>query len=172
MIVRRLSIPFAVLMVLTCASIAFFIFFGQDFPPTMAVRFNANGEPVVWMDRVKFIVLGSFLSFMLPTFVATAVGVLPRVLPLSFLSVPNRAYWLAPERQNSALDALMWFGLWLGSLIQAFLMAVNIGLAKANAVTPPVLHGMWFTAAVALFFAALVLWVLSLRRAFALPPSC
>ncbi|TAK17692.1 MAG: hypothetical protein EPO35_02600 [Acidobacteria bacterium] len=169
---RRLSIPLAVLMVLTCASIAFFIFFGRDFPPTMAVRFNASGEPVVWMDRVKFIVLASFLSFMLPTFVAAAVGVLPRVFPVSFLNLPNKAYWLAPERQNAALDALMWLGLWLGSLIQAFLIAVNVGLARANALTPPVTDGVWFTAAVAAFFVGLVLWGVSLRRAFALPPSC
>jgi hypothetical protein len=166
---RRLSIPLAILMLLTCGSIAFFIFFGQDFPPHMAVRFNLDGQPVEWMDRVKFIVLASFVSFMLPTFAAAMVGVLPRVVPISILNMPNKAYWLAQERRPEALDAWTWFGLWLGCLLQGFLMVINIGIARANAVTPPVLGGAWLLMPPVLFFAGLLAWGLSVRRAFALP---
>ena len=129
---RRLSIPLAVLVVLTCASIAFFVFFGPDFPPTMAVHFGIGGHANGEMDRVQFIVLGSFLSFMLPAFIAAMVGVLPRVLPVSMLSLPNKEYWLAPERREQTLDGLLWLGLWLGCLVQAFLMIVNIGIYRAN----------------------------------------
>ena len=129
---RRLSIPLAVLVVLTCGSIAFFIFFGQDFPPVMAVHFGIGGRANGYMDRVKFIVLSSFLSFMLPTFIATMVGVLPRVLPLSMLSLPNKAYRLAPERREQTLDGLLWIGLWLGCLVQTVLIAVNVAIYRAN----------------------------------------
>jgi hypothetical protein len=166
---RPLAIPLAILMLLTCGSIAFFIFFGQDFPPRMAVRFNFEGHPVDWMDRVKFIVLASFVSFMLPTFVAAMVGVLPRVLPISILNMPNKAYWLALERRQTALDAWTWLGLWLGCLLQAFLMAINIGIARANAVTPPSLDGLWLLMPTALFFTGVLAWGLSVRRAFAVP---
>ena len=115
---RRLSIPLAILVVLTCASIAFFIFFGQDFPPTMVVHLGIGGADH-HVDRVKFIVLGSFLALMLPTSIATLVGVLPRVL-------------LARGRRAATFDALLWFGLWIGSVIQVVLMAVNIAIYRAN----------------------------------------
>lgn len=169
---RRLSIPLAILVVLTCASIAFFIFYGQDFPPTMAVRFSLDGQPVEWMDRVKFIVLASFVSFMLPTFAATLVGVLPRVLPVSVLNMPNKTYWLAAERKGAALDAWMWFGLWLGCLLQSLLIVTNVGIARANAAAPPTLSAAWLVLPVGLFLAGVLAWALSIRRAFSLPGSC
>jgi len=112
---RRLSIPLAIFLILTSASIAFFIFYGQDFPPTMLVGLGASAWHV---DRVKFIVLGSFLSLMLPTFVITVVGVLPRVL--------------ASGRRAASLDNMLWAGLWLGCLVQALLVAVNIAIYRAN----------------------------------------
>ena len=115
---RRLSIPLAILVVLTCASIAFFIFFGQDFPPTMAVPLGTGGADH-HIDRVKFIVLGSFLSFMLPVSIVAAVGVLPRIL-------------LARSRSAAQFDTLLWYGLWLGCAVQTVLMAVNVAIYRAN----------------------------------------
>ena len=111
---RRLSIPLALFAVLTSASIAFFIYFGRDFPPRMAVPFTGDG----YMDRVKFIVLGSFASFMLPTAIVALVGVLPRVL--------------APQRDAAKYDTLLWGGLWLACLVQVVLMAMNIAIYRAN----------------------------------------
>ena len=115
---RRLSIPLAILLLLTCGSIAFFIFFGQDFPPTMILSLGVGGSDR-HIDRVKFIVLGSFLSLMLPTFITTVVGVLPRVL-------------LARGRPAATFDALLWFGLWLGAAVQVLLLAVYIAIYRAN----------------------------------------
>ena len=116
---RRLSIPLALFALLTSASIAFFIYFGRDSPPHMAVTCTMNGVAKTYMDRVKFIVLGSFVSFMLPTFIVAVVGVLPRVLP-------------SPERRAARLDTLLWAGLWLGCLVQVLLMTINILIYRAN----------------------------------------
>lgn len=115
---RPLFPPLAILMLLTCGSIAFFIFFGQDFPPTMILHLGLAG-PDRQVDRVKFIVLGSFLSLMLPWFIATMVGVLPRVL-------------LARGRPAATFDTLLWLGLWLGAGVQVLLIAVNIAIYRAN----------------------------------------
>jgi hypothetical protein len=70
------------------------------------------------MDRVKFIVLGSFVSFMLPTAIVAIVGVLPRVL--------------APAKRAATLDTLLWGSLWLGCAVQVLLMAANIAIYRAN----------------------------------------
>ena len=168
---RRLSIPVALLAVMTCASIAFFIFFGRDFPPSMAVHFGIGGRPDRYVDRVKFIVLGSFLSLMLPTLIATLVGVLPRVLPTSMLNLPNKNYWMAAERREHALNVMLWFGLWLACLVQAFLMVVNVGIYRANLTQPPALGAMGalvFVPGLALV-SAIVFWGVALARAFAMP---
>lgn len=114
---RRLSLPFAIYVVLTCASIAFFIFYGKEFPPAMALPFglgNADGH----MDRVKFIVLGSFVSLMVPTLIVALVGVLPRVL--------------SGEGRRDAQDLKLWAGLWLACLAQALLIAFFVSIYRAN----------------------------------------
>ena len=114
---RRLSIPFAIYVLLTCASIAFFIFYGKDFPPSMALPLglgNADGN----MDRVKFIVLGSFVSLMVPTLIVALVGVLPRVL--------------GGEGRRDAQDRLLWSGLWLACLAQVFLVTFFVSIYRAN----------------------------------------
>jgi hypothetical protein len=169
---RRVAVPVLLLLALTCASIAFFVFYGPDFPPTMAVHFGAGvgGKANGFMDRVKFIVLGSFLSFMLPAFIAVVVGVLPRVVPWRTLNLPNKAYWAeTPERREHALKSLLWFGLWLACLVQAFLIGINVSLMQANQVDPPALP-MWGVVPLAVLFTVGTLgWAWGLIRAFTMP---
>ncbi len=113
---RPISVPLAIYVLLTCASIAFFIFYGKEFPPTMAMPFGLGTDGA--MDRVKFIVLGSFVSLMVPTLIVTLVGVLPRVL--------------RGERRREAQDSMLWYGLWLACLSQVFLITFFVWIYRAN----------------------------------------
>ena len=165
----RVSLPLAVLLVLTCGALAFFIYYGQWFPPTLAVRFTLAGVPYGWMDRLKFIVIGSSLSFMLPTFVVACLGVMPRVLPIRMVTLPHRDYWLAPERREATLNRLLYFALWLGCLVQAFLLSLWIMIRHANPPGAPARSLDGHTALVAVFVLALVTFVAVVSRAFAKP---
>lgn len=168
---RRLSIPFALYVLLTCAAIAFFISFGKEFPPRMALHFTSGGIADGYIDRVKFIVLGSFLSLMLPTFIVAMIGVLPRILPASALMVPNKAYWAAPERRVEALDTMLWFALCLACLMQVFLLLISIGIYRSNLSQPPAFGAsaffVWLPAVVLAVGVARLIVVLF--RAFNIP---
>jgi hypothetical protein len=166
----RLSLPLALFLILTSWSLAYFIYYGQWFPPRMAVHFNLVGQPDVWMDRLKFIVIASSTSFMVPPFVVALVGVMPRVLPIGMVSLPDREYWLAPERREVTLGRLMYFALWLGCLVQAFLIAINVTIARANPQVgspSPFLRNALPVAAA--FGGALLIWVVMLSRSFSKP---
>lgn len=131
---NRIAPPLALFALLTCGVFAFFIFYGKSLPPTMAVKFNQAGAPVEMMDRVKFIVMATSTSFLLPTFVVALVGVLPRIAPNANLNVPDKEYWTAStERREALMNRMLSFGLWLGCLIQVILCAVWISIARANA---------------------------------------
>lgn len=129
----RVSLPLAALLMLTAGSLAFFVYYGQWFPPTLAVHFNGAGNPDGWMDRIKFIVIGSSLSFMVPTLIVAVGGVLPRMLPMAAINLPNKTYWMAPEHREAGFSRMLFASLWLGCLVQAFLMAIWILIARANA---------------------------------------
>ena len=164
----RISVPLGVLMLLTAGTLAFFIYYGQWFPPTLAVHFDGAGVADGWMDRVKFIVIGTSISFMVPTFIVAVVGVMPRVLP-SAINLPNKAYWLAPERRESTLIRLLYFALWLGCLVQVFLLGIWILIGRANpaGAVPHLSADHAFV--VAGFVIALVAYVCWVGRAFAKP---
>lgn len=164
----RVSIPVFLLLGLTAAGLAGFVYFGQTFPPALALGFDAAGAPVRWMDRVMFIVVFGSLSFMLPAFVAAVVGVLPRVLPPSALVVPNAAYWRAADHVEMARDRLLYFGAWLGCLVQMAILAFTTLVVRSNrqVVTDP--GGAISLLGVAAGL-ALAVWAWRVRRAFARP---
>lgn len=165
----RVSVPLACLLLLTAASLAFFIYFGQWFPPTMAVHFNAAGDPDGWMDRVKFIVIGTSMCFMLPPFLVACVGVLPRVLPVSMINLPNREYWLSSERREASLSRITYLALWLGCLVQAFLLAVFESVVRSNPVGGPAHLAGGAVVITLVFVAAIAVWALVLFRSFSAP---
>src|SRR5580765_8847227 len=87
-------------------------YYGQ-LPPTLASHFDGAGRPNGWSSKVSFFesylflaVLMTFLFFWLPR--------LLRRIPPALINVPNREYWLVPERKGQALDLLEqemgWFG--------------------------------------------------------------
>ena len=163
----RLSLPLAVLLSLTAGALAYFIYYGQWFPPQVAVRFTSAGDPYEWMDRIKFIVIGTSVSFMLPPFVVALIGVLPRALPVSVLSLPNKQYWLVPERREATLTRLLNFGLWFGCLLQAFLLAGWVLIGRSNP-AGQMAHAVPGQSALAAgFLVAVVVFVYRMNRAFA-----
>ena len=164
----RVSVPVFLLVGLTAAGLAGFVYFGQTFPIELALGVDASGARVRWMDRVMFIVVFGSLSFMLPAFVAAMVGVLPRALPVSALLVPNAAYWRTAERGDLARDWLLYFGAWLGCLAQVAILTMTALIVRANG-TAAGDPGAAITTVGAAFAVALVLWAWRLHRVFTRP---
>jgi hypothetical protein len=98
------------------------------------------------------------------------VDAIVRSVPVNLVNLPNREYWLAPERREDALRRLN-AALALFMFETAALLAAMTELAfRAN------LPGGSFNSAIAwplmaAYGVATVAWLVSILRAFALPPS-
>ena len=82
-------------------------------PATLATHFNGAGAADGWMEKGSFYVLFGFLVvFLTGTFLGTAAAM--RMLPDSMINLPNKQYWLAPERREASIatmrDAMMRMG--------------------------------------------------------------
>lgn len=99
-------------------------YYHPQLPERVAIHFNAQGEPDGFASRnVHSLLMVGLQLGMAGLLVGT--GFLVRVMPISMVNVPNRDYWLAPERKSESVARISrnMIGLAIGT--QLFLVGMN-----------------------------------------------
>lgn len=138
-------------------------------PDIVAVHFNAAGAADGFATREGCRNFMFAFTLGAPLVVAAVTGGLPRILPASMINIPNRGYWLAPQRAAESLAFLSDQGIWFACILVVFLSVVDWTLVKANASVPPVLDPTKFVLMLVLFFCAMGWLMLRLFRRFRTP---
>jgi len=134
-------------------------------PAVVASHFGPGGIANGYMGRSTYTLLMLALVIAVPALIASSMLVV-RVLPPQFVNLPNKRYWLAPERRAASLEALGGLGLRFAIALAVFLCFVHWLVVQANTVQPPRLSEPWFLASLAVFGAATLGWLFSLYRRF------
>ncbi len=139
-------------------------------PPQMAAHFNVQGSP----DR--FVSKAEFFWFQIQTMlVVMVVSILPQILflilPVKLINLPNREYWLAPERRAETVDRLSAFAaLMFGVILLAILAGFELS-ASANLRTPIIFNAQWMLVVMIISIVLIGLMLFQLRASFRLPSS-
>jgi len=140
-------------------------------PAVVAAHFGAGGIANGFMPR------GQFVGFMLALVLAVPaliyfLGRLATRLPAPWLNLPNKQYWLAPERRAATLQSLGGFGAWAAYATLGVLCLAHWLVVQANLERPPRLEPAPLVGVLALFFVALFAGMaLVLRRFFRVPSA-
>jgi uncharacterized membrane protein len=137
-------------------------------PDSVATHFAGGGRPNGWMTREGYRVFMLLFVTLLPLFMAAMAGGLPRLFP-NATNIPNRHYWMAPQRREAALNFLTAHACWLGCLIALFILGTHVLLLQANHSVPVRLPTRAFFAILGGFALALLVWILFLVRRFRRP---
>jgi uncharacterized membrane protein len=137
----------------------------DQLPVQIASHFGADGVPNGWMSRNGYLLFMLAFAVILPIVVVLAMGLLPHRM-VNGINIPNRDYWLAPERREATLRHLAAHACWLGSLLVAFITAIHLLLIAANATRPPRLPTPLFVTLLVLFVVALATWAVTLVMHF------
>ena len=105
----------------------------------------------------------------MPALLCSLGAIAPR-LPERLVHVPNRQFWLAPERRTATLAALGRFGLWAAQATVVLLCVLHWFVVRANAVRPPHLEQAPLVALMALYFVALFAGMVAVLRRFVRAP--
>lgn len=92
-------------------------------PDTVASHFGGSGQPDGWSSKQSFITVYAVTVAVLGGIFLAIAFAIPK-LPKTWVNVPNRDYWLAPERGSESLAAITATLLWLGNATLAFTIAV------------------------------------------------
>ncbi|HUI88427.1 MAG TPA: DUF1648 domain-containing protein [Anaerolineales bacterium] len=137
-------------------------------PAQMASHFDFAGRPDHFATKEQF------FGFEIETmFAAVGLGVLIQVLvlitPAEWVNLPNRTYWLAPERREQTVDRLSSFAATLFGIV---LLGIHAGFelaAHANLHQPILFNAQLMFVIIAGLFAAGGLMLVWLAISFRVP---
>jgi RNA polymerase sigma factor (sigma-70 family) len=105
----------------------------------VASHFDFAGRPDGWMTRPAFLLWSSLVEIGFPLFFVM-VGFGIRFLPVNqftFKNIPNREYWLAPQRRDEMFDCVFHNFLCIACLAACHMLAIGLLAVYANHQTPP-----------------------------------
>jgi uncharacterized membrane protein len=164
---RKFPLLLFVLLLAGAATLIFHL--REQLPDLVAVHFDAAGRANGFMTRSG---CGDFMllsTLGVPLLITLATALLPRLVPASLINIPNRDYWLSPERAPDSLAFLSEQGLWFGCIFIVFLACVDAMLVKANAVSPPEFPSTLFAVMLIIFFCVVGVWFVRMLRRFRAP---
>ena len=139
----------------------------SELPPSVASHFDAAGHANAFMSRGGYTRFVLCLVIGLPVLV---VAVLTAVYSRAAdMKLPNRDYWLAPQRIAGTRAFLVAHGVWFGSLLVLLVCLVHWLELAANREHPPHLPGQLFAAVMIAFLLAMAAWIAALMFAFRRP---
>ena len=162
----RYARVFFVIVILLCGFETVRLWFVS--PDVMAAHFNVQGNPDRFVPKLDFFGFQA-QTVLVVLGLSLVLQVLPLVLPVQWINMRNREYWLSPERRANTVNRLSSFGAALFTVILiviqvGFELAVSANLQKpiafAAQIMVPIIVGFILLSLVLLFW---------LARSFRLP---
>jgi hypothetical protein len=156
------------ILMLVCATV-FILHTSSRLPALVPSHFDLAGYPNTFMTHNGYIRFTLLLGVGLPVaLVALLTLVYTRA---NDMKLPNRDYWLAPERIARTRSLLVAHGVWFGSLLIAMVCFVHWLELDAHRRTPPQLSNGLIEAGLLVFFLITAAWIVALLIAFRRPSA-
>lgn len=131
---QGLRLPRMIFFAIVLAALAQCVLTFSQLPDRVASHFTASGAPNGWMTKETF-----FVVYAVMVGLAAFVEVYParsiaRSSPAR-INLPNKEYWLAPERRNETLAYFQKYFAWYGCVF-ALIEVLVMGLAIQANLTP------------------------------------
>jgi uncharacterized membrane protein len=137
-------------------------------PDRLASHFAASGIPNGWMTKSQFFI--TYAVLLLPAVVLEfRVARTVRNKPNGKFRLPNKEYWLAPERRSETFAYFENFFAWYGCVF-LLVEVIAMGLAmRANFDTPPLLPAGPIASVLSGFVVFNIVAVIAMLRRFSMP---
>jgi len=137
-----------------------------ELPARVASHFDIQGRPNGWMSRDVCIYFTLGLGIFMPAFIVGMMA-LTRWIPVNLVNLPNREYWLAPERRKETSALLLHFGLWFACMNVLFVTGLHWLIVQSNGPgQAPQLSTDGITFVAGGFLAGTIVWTILLLLRF------
>jgi hypothetical protein len=137
----------------------------ERLPARVASHFGASGLANGFMMREAYLAFTIGLVLLPPVLVGLTIALSLRYFP-RFLNLPNRDYWLAPERRDQTEAYLTAHTAWLAALLALLALGIHLLVVRANRSIPPQLATGPFLGMLLAFAIVMAAWIGALARRF------
>ena len=156
------------LLLLAAAGVAQLAYYHPLLPETMASHFNGAGQPDGYQSRSAFFALcAAVLALNVAIF--GGFGVLFRKLPSKWFNLPNRDYWLAPERRDETIETISSQMEWFGAATLALYLYVIQMVLETNQTSSPGLDPPSMFLVIGLYLLFSAIWTIRFVLRFQKP---
>jgi uncharacterized membrane protein len=114
----------AILVMLTIVSVVQHAWYWPQLPDRVATHWGIDGQPNDWMTRTGATLTLGGLQIGIPLFLVAVTSLASR-LPDSMMNIPNREYWLHPDRRSAALAWMNRMLAWIAVLTSVVMIVVG-----------------------------------------------
>jgi hypothetical protein len=129
-----------------------------------------SAGPTLWITKEAFVILYFALVLLLLMFLLFDAWLIAKI-PDRCIGVPNRDYWLTPERRAKTNTIFFSFALWMTNGAELFLTAMVGLLCRANLEHPEAMRWMPYCVMGCFLLFAAGLFIYTFAKFKRLPPS-
>lgn len=163
-------LPTSVFFALGLLAAVQYAYYAPRLPEIIGSHFNRGGAVNALQTKAAF-----FTTEILMVVLAAAIGFgVPRIIaamPASMVNLPNKNFWLAPDRREETFAYLQMHMAWFSCALLAFLLYVMQLVFRANLQQPPQLDNASFIAALVAFLLFVAVSTIRLVTHFAKSPA-
>jgi len=153
--------PTIVLIFLILLAVAQTAYFAPQLPERAASHFDGAGNPDGWSTRSGLLLVYWFaVGACLLT--ALVMGRIIGVVPIRLINLPNKEYWLGPQRRDETLRYFQTAFAWFGASTLTLLLIVFQLVFMANLTSRPQLPGVPMYTVVVVYAAFSLAWTMRL----------
>jgi uncharacterized membrane protein len=165
----RHTVSWLVFFALLALAVVFIDLTAADLPPRVAAHFDAAGQPNSFLSRSNYRVFMLLLAAGVP---AALVAIMTAAYSLAAdFRIPNRDYWLAPQRRGRTRAFLIAHGVWFGAMLVMMMCCVHWLVWKANQQQPAHLSNQALAAGSLFLLLCVGAWIGALLFAFRRPDA-
>ena len=152
------------LILVACAALFVWVT-SRALPEVAASHFAGSGTAKGFMPRTFYVRFKLLVVVVLPLVLVFVPSVRLNNQKAG-IRLPNREYWLAPERRAETVEFLRQHMARFGSMLVVFLCYIHWLVVRANTVVPPSIPAPWAIGGIGIFVVCALIWAGALLRRF------
>ncbi len=152
-------LPNSIFVVLVVVAAVQLNYYAQRLPDMVGSHFGTSGFVSAWQTKMALFMV-ELMVIVVATIVSFGVPRLIAAMPASAINLPNKEFWLSPERREDTISFLRSQMAWFGCALLAFLLFVMELVFRANLQAPPRLNNAAFVPALLTFLGFSTIWTL------------